>query len=417
MWANKRITLSLVLVLAADILTSCAQTQSQAASQKAQLRVVLYPFIPEFNYAADTVKKLFEKENPDIELTVLDLSNNYYSPDKKDDVNTYIGNVQADVYELDSVFLTDFVKHNKIKPLPDDVLLPADQLLKNANSGSMIDGKRYGSAHWACGNFLFITKAGTPTNPPTTLKDLAALMGSEPNQKMMVDMKGRLTIGEFYLGAAYAKYKEWSAVKDHLQTADTALEDDLIRIVKMCPTGMCRDSIFHELTGFYGQEFANGRAKTLIGYSELLHSVLTEGMADGDFDVYALPLDDAGTAPISWVDSLTVDAKCGSDCFARAAKFIKFMQRDDVYMKMLLPGKPSYLSYPIAQTPPPVPAYLLPAKASLYSNADLVKVASHYPKLKTIIEGAAVPSTEGWNDSLRKVSADVDAAIKKAVPN
>jgi thiamine pyridinylase len=413
----KRIALLPVLILSASVLVSCGQTQSQAASQKTQLRVVLYPFIPEFNYAADTVKKMFEKENPDIELTVLDLSNNYYSSDPKDDQNTYIGKVQADVYELDSVFLTDFVKQGKIKPLPDDVLLPADQLLKNASAGSMIDGKRFGSAHWACGNFLFITKAGTPTDPPTTLKDLAALIGTDPSQKMMVDMKGRLTIGEFYLGAAYAKYKEWSAVKDHLQTADTSLEDDLIRIVKMCPTGMCRDTIFHELTGLYGQEFANGRSKTLIGYSELLHSVLTEGMGDGDFDVYALPLDDAGTAPISWVDSFTVDAKCGSDCYSRAAKFIKFMQRDDVYMKLLLPGRPSYLSYPIVQTPPPVPAYLLPAKASLYSNADLIKLASHYPKLKTIIEGAAVPSAEGLNDSLRKISADVDAAIKKAVGN
>jgi thiamine pyridinylase len=413
----KRIALLLVLVLSASVLMSCGQAQSQAASQKTQLRVVLYPFIPEFNYAADTVKRMFEKENPDIELTILDLGNNYYSPDKKDDVNTYIGNVQADVYELDSVFLTDFVKQNKIKPLSDDVLLPADQLLKNANAGSMIDGKRYGSAHWACGNFLFITTDGKPATPPTTLKELAALMGADPSQKMMVDMKGRLTIGEFYLGAAYAKYKDWSAVKDHLQTADTALEDDLIRIVKMCPTGMCRDSIFHELTGFYGQEFANGRSKTLIGYSELLHSVLTEGMNDNAFDVYALPLDDAGTAPISWVDSFTVDAHCGSDCYSRAAKFIKFMQRDDVYMKLLLPGRPSYLSYPVAQTPPPVPAYLLPAKASLYSNADLIKVASHYPKLKTIIEGAAVPSAEGLNQSLRTVSGDVDAAIKKAVPN
>lgn len=412
---GKRISLLLVFILSASVLLSCGQSQSQAALQRAQLRVVLYPFIPEFTYAAETVKRMFENENPDIELTVLDLSNNYYSP--TDDANTFIGNVQADVYELDSVFLADFVKQNKIKPLPDDVLLPADQLLKNAYAGSMLHRKRYGSAHWACGNFLFIATQGKPANPPTTLKELAALMGSDANQKMLVDMRGRLTLGEFYLGAAYAKYKEWAAVNDHLQKADTSLEDDLIRIVKMCPTGMCRDSIFHELTGIYGQEFAAGRSKTLIGYSELLHSVLGEGMKDDDFDVYPLPLDDAGTAPISWIDSFTVAANCGANCYDRAVKFVKFMQRDDVYMKLLLPGKPSYLSYPAGQAPTPVPAYLLPAKASLYSSADLIKAAHHYPKLKMLIEGAAVPIAEGLNQSLRTVSGHVDAAIKKAVPN
>lgn len=37
--------------------------------------------------------------------------------------------------------LADFVNANKIQVLPDSVLLPADQLLKNAYAGSMLDGK------------------------------------------------------------------------------------------------------------------------------------------------------------------------------------------------------------------------------------------------------------------------------------
>jgi hypothetical protein len=84
---------------------------------------------------------------------------------------------------------------------------------------------------------------------------------------------------------------------------------------------------------------------------------------------------------------------------------------------VLLSGKPSYLSYPAAQGTAPVPAYLLSAKARLYSNADLIKAAHHHPKLKTSLEGAAVPTAENLNQSLRNVSGDVDAAIKKAIPN
>jgi thiamine pyridinylase len=420
----KRIALLVVLVLSASVLLSCGQTQSQTASQRAQLRVVLYPFIPEFVYAADTVKRMFEKENPDIELTVLDLTANYYSPSPDDDPKTYIGNVKADVYELDSVFLRDFVEQHKIRPLPDDMLLPQDQLLKNAYAGSMLDGKRYGSAHWACGNFLFFTKDTAPPKMPANLKELADDMGTTPDQRMLVDLRGRLTLGEFYLGAAYAKYKDWATVQGHLQTAEQPLKDDLGTILKMCPKGNCRDQIFHEDTGIYGQEFALKRSKSLIGYSELLHSVLTEAsfngtLTDADLRVGALPLDDSGAVPISWVDSFVLRNDCndGDDCFKAASKFIKFMQRDDAYMKMLLPTRPSFLNYPDPKGPDPTPAYLLPAKSTLYTNIDLLKFAHLYTDLKSIIEGAAVPTDKGLNDRLRTVSKDVDTYLKTVVQN
>jgi hypothetical protein len=286
----------------------------------------------------------------------------------------------------------------------------------------MLDGKRYGSAHWVCGNFLFFTKDTLPATAPATLKDLQALIGDDPKQKLFVDMRGRLTISEFYLGAAYAKYKDWSVVKDHLQKADTTLEDDLVSIVKLCPVGSCRDQIFHELTGIYGQEFALRHSKALIGYSELLHSVLNEGimngtMKDDDLRVVALPLDPAGTVPISWVDSYTVRNGCDWECYKDASAFIRFMQRDDVYLKLLLPGKPSFLTYPGMTPPPPVPAYLLPAKASLYTNQELLKAAHLYHDLKPIIENAEVPTAVDLNKNLRSVSSEVEAVLKKTFPN
>jgi thiamine pyridinylase len=414
-----RIAFLLAMVAPLLFLTSYERALSQTAARPRHLRVVLYPFIPEFPYAAETVKRLFEAEHPDIELTILDLSANYYAPPEQGAPAdpTYIGNVQADVYELDSVFLADFVHDKKIQVLPEAILLPADQLLKNAYVGSRLDGKRYGSAHWACGNFLFFTKDTAPAKTPATLKELEATLGTDSNPKLLVDMRGRLTLGEFYLGTAYAKYGTESVVKEHMAPPDTAVEADLIRVLKLCPAGFCRDQIFHELTGIYGQEFALGRSKALIGYSELLHSVLTEGMADENLRVAPLPLDDAGTTPISWIDSFTVSTGCIKDCYAMASQFIRFMQRDDVYLKLLLPGKPSFLRDPRPNGAPPIPAYLLPAKASLYSNETLTKAAHLYPDLRRIIEGAAVPTAINLNQTLRAVSSDVDAALRKAAPN
>jgi hypothetical protein len=131
----------------------------------------------------------------------------------------------------------------------------------------------------------------------------------------------------------------------------------------------------------------------------------------------ALPLDDAGAVPISWIDSFVISTGCTGDCSKDASKFIKFMQRDDVYLRLILPGKPSFLNNPDPKGTPSVPAYLLPAKASLYSNADLIKAAHLHPDLKRIIEGASVPTAIDPNKSLRTVSSDVDAALSKAVPN
>ena len=415
--------LSLVLVVAGLIASTqlglCRPAESQEPHRQ-QLRVVLYPFIPEFTYAAETVKRLFEAENPDIELVVLDLSDNYYAPPKPGKTDpTYIGNVQTDVYELDSVFLADFVKDRKIQPLKDDILLPQGALLENAYIGSMLGGTRYGSAHWVCGDFLFYTKDSVPAGDLKTLKDVEDFVGSDPKFRLLVDLRGRLTLGEFYLASAYAKYKDWSAVKDHINPADPSVEADLVRVLKMCPTGRCRDQVFHEITGIYGQEFALKRSKALIGYSELLHSVLKEGITDGtlsdaDLKVASLPLDDAGAVPISWVDSFAVGTACIGDCYRRAAKFIKFMQRDDVYLKLLLPDRPSFLLSPTG--PFPIPAYLLPAKASLYSDSTLLSNAHLYPDLRKIIEGASVPTEVGLNQDLRTVSSSVDAALNKAVP-
>lgn len=70
-------------------------------------------------------------------------------------------------------------------------------------------------------------------------------------------------------------------MKQHIDPADTAPEVDLVRVLTLCPTGSCRDLVFHDLTGIYGQEFALKRSKALIGYSELLHSVLKEGAING----------------------------------------------------------------------------------------------------------------------------------------
>lgn len=403
-----RLVALLVIVVGGQLLnlqqSGLAQKRASAPGRQT-LTVVLYPFIPEFTTAAYTVKRLFEAENPDIELVILDLSDNYYDPSKP----AFIGGVATDVYELDSVFLADFVDEKKIQRLPASSLLTRDQLLHNAYDGSMYNGERYGSAHWVCGNFLFFAK---PNWNVATLKDVESAVGGAPKQQLLVDLRGKLTLGEFYLGAAYAKYKTTAEVAKHLDSPDESLEADLVRLLKLCPVGGCRDQISHEDTGIYGQQFASGQATALIGYSELLHSVLKEGMEDSAFVVKPLPLDDLGLKQVSWVDSFVVATSCTGSCFDRATKFLQFMQRDDVYMSLLLPDRPSFLQNPAG--PKPVPAYLLPAKVSLYSNPTLKASASHYDEFRSIIGDSLPPTSSHLNNQLRTISSSVEIALKRA---
>src|SRR5258708_9728059 len=191
----KKTRLLTVVTLVALFGWSTILASLHAANNRRPLRVVLYPFIPEFASAAETIKKSFEAENPDIELTIVDLSSNYYAPGEA----TYVGQVDADVIELDSVFLSDFVHRGKIQELTTDFLLPQSDLLSNAYRGSMLEGKRYGAAHWVCRNFLFFKSSDHPAAPIEKLSQLEAYVDPSGGGKLLMDLRGKVTLGEIYL--------------------------------------------------------------------------------------------------------------------------------------------------------------------------------------------------------------------------
>jgi thiamine pyridinylase len=409
--------LILVVISAALSQTSiarqtCAVTSTQPQSANASgssrtLRVVLYPFIPGFASFKSAVKARFEASHPDIQLEIVDLSDNYYGPFAAQ----YIGCADADVYELDSVFLYDFAVNKKIQELPPGVALSDATLLKNAVTGSMANGKRYGAPHWVCGNFLFFNSSDTKLLNVKQLTELLRTIGQTPaaNQGLAVDLMGKSTLGEFYLNVAFDRYGDLEQARQHIALYDATIKDDLLAVSKMCLVEGCRKPDYHQ-TPFFAEEFAEKRARALVGYSESLSGALAAAadqtkcpsadkcLKDSDFAVEEFPLDDKGTHAISWVDSFALDKKCKDQCVKDAATFIDFMTQDDTYLLALLPKGG-------------LPTYLLPAKAALYSNAQLLRAAHLYPRLKTIIEQAAVPSALSLNEQLRNVGRQLDSDL------
>ena len=373
------------------------------------LKVVLYPALPNFPDYKKWIVTEFEKRNPDIRLEVIDLTNNYYGPF----VDDFVGCAQADVYELDSVFLYDFAINGKIQALPDSVKEPRDVFLGNAVKGVQVGGVQFGEPHWVCGNFFFFKTSDTNLRSLPSLDDLRLRIGKTPvpGGGIAVDLKGKSTLGEFYLNAAVDRYHDWNVVKEHIAAFDHDIEKDLIAIRDMCEESSCRDSSKHG-TSFFAEEFDAKKARALIGYSESLNGALKWAadptkcpvkdscLHDEDIEVEELPLDPAGSRTMSWVDSFTIDSKCKATYLSDAAAFIHFMNEDNTYMSILLDRSG-------------VPAYLLPAKASLYSKRELLTRAHLYPELRAIIENSVVPSDLGLNESLRNTGRVLDADLSK----
>jgi|ERR1700733_7431217 len=384
------------------------ESDAQTAPGPRALRVVLYPFLPNFAAYKNWVVNQFESLHPDIELEIVDLSNNYYGSFTDD----YVGCANADVYELDSVFLHDFAMNKKVQPLPASATIPDEQFLKNAAAGVAVNGVRYGSPHWVCGNFLFFDASDGALRGVDTLDKLKAIIGSHitPHRGLAVDLKGKSTLGEFYLNAAVDRYAQWSNILPRIAVFDPSLESDLQALSDMCEVG-CRDSSRHG-TAFFAEQFDAHNARALIGYSESLNGALklasdqskcpyaARCLDDADIDVEELPLDPKESKTMSWVDSFTVDSKCKDQCINDASAFIQFMNEDATFMSILL-GSDG------------IPAYLLPAKKSLYSRRDLLAKAHLYPSLQKIIENSFVPSDLGLNEELRNVGRRVDADLPK----
>jgi len=389
------------------VLTFPVVARGQSATAPRPLRVVLYPFIPEYPTVQAELRSGFEALHPDISLTFIDLTSNYYDATKAN----YIGSTSADVYELDSVFLKEFVKKQKIRPWPANVLLPEDRLVRNAAAGSKMGGVRYGAAHWLCGNFIFFKKTDVAVVGVKRLSDLEKAIGGSDHPQgrgLAADLKGKSTLGEFYLETAFDHYGDWPKAHEHLKSMDPVLEHDIVRLIDLCDPGMCRNTDYHNNDpDIYGRLFADQKARVLLGYSEGLHPVLVEGaqckqktgcLTDSDIDVVGFPSDDNGRHQMSWVDSYVLDRGCDPQRTRDAATFVGYMQSDQVYKMILLHSGVA-------------PAYLLPAKAALYQDQEVVRVAHLYPQLKSLIEDAEVPSDVGLNDELRGKGAQLDREL------
>lgn len=407
----------LALITLAGIASGTASAQSPPSDQhpatptahgvatnavaRRKLTVLLYPIIPAFTEYRYDVKVGFEgsPEGANVELNLPDLTDGYYDPKNAG----FIESARADIYEIDSVFMTDFV--DRVHRLPSSLEPKANEFLGNAMQAARPAGVFYGVPHWVCGNLLFYDKSDAQLASVRTLSDLTAAIGNshDPGKGLLVDLKGKSTLGEFYLMALTDRYP--GSALSHVDAFDSDVEGDLRAVGSACDTGLCRDGDYHYAEGFYAALFAQHQGRALIGYSESLHYLLWESRnacakekcrTDSDLGVAAVPLDDKGATQMSWVDLFVIDKKCVGQCLKDAIAFIRFVN-SEAFLVQNLTGAP--------------PRYLMPARTSVYANADIQKSSPLYAQIVPILEHAETPTGPGLEQKLRDYGAKLDKEL------
>jgi thiamine pyridinylase len=399
--------LTLVVIVALrEALKYAAADRPPGPNNARHLRVVIYPFIPDYPGFVKDVGERFSAtpEGRGVTIDFIDLTDGYYNSSS----DKFVGAVPADVYEQDSVLLKDFVDAHKIRTLP-SALTPLDgEFVPAAQRRAYLENRLYGYPHWICANFLFYRKGDSAVGSAGTLADLERILGSSSQspQPLLADFKGGSTLGEFYLMSLFGRYGDWSGVEAHLDGLDASKVNDVVRLAALCRAGHCHSGSRHDAPGSYGRAFARGGGRVLIGYSELLYYVGAEQQlchqAEGclcprDLDAALVPLDDRGVTPMLWVDSYVLSSSCTDQpCEHDAVNFIRFVNSQTTQHQMLT-GSPA--------------RYLLPARASLYSDPEVLKAAPLYPKLRSLVENAESPSASGLSAKLRVDGNAIDGKL------
>lgn len=360
----------IAVLVGLGLLVSGAVTLPQAqVPQPETLRVALYPFVPTPRELFHKLEAVFEAEHKGVNLELVErtrtgepLADSYYSGG--------LAEVDADIYEIDTVLLPELVESGKLAELT--LPFDANRLVPGTAEAVRYGGKTWAIPHWVCGNFLFYRRDDSAVEGAATWEDLRAALG--PAGSLLLDLKGKSTLGEWYLTALAAADGDPARILNRLlQAPHPPLDAGAVKILKsvlaLCPAGYCRSDDFHYRPGFYARMFARGQVRIYIGYSETMHYALREvaencGPTSGcltetQVGVRQLPLGVPQGRPVGWVDGLAISANLSGPKRQLAEKFIELATSWRGYQLVLNPdnGQP--------------PRYLLPALAWRVSDAGL----------------------------------------------
>jgi thiamine pyridinylase len=274
----------------------------------------MYPYIPDKDVVLSLLSTEFKKRHPSVELVFIDnddLNKNYYKGG--------LLRIDADIYEVDTILLTDML--GKISELE----LAPSAVAPETLAAVTRDGRVFAMPHWMCGNFLFFKSGDSQIDKAASWEALLAIL-AERKSDLLVDFKGSSGLGEWYLTVLADRLGIDAAQKEVLEAptlSDPAVQA-LGQIIQACPAGFCRNDKLHEEgSGAYAKIFVRGQHAAYIGYSESIYWGLQDGqkncrpsdkcLTQDGIAVRRLPPfgADATSGGIGWVDGQGEDGLHG----------------------------------------------------------------------------------------------------------
>jgi len=377
------------------LLAGLATNGSQAV-ESVTIRVALYPYVPGQHSVFALIAREFQRRNEGLILEMVDV------PTEPGYYDGSLRTLNADVYEIDSILLSDMI--DKISPLG----VSLQDFAPEAVDAVTRNGVVYALPHWMCGNFLFYRKGDAAIRDAVTWEEVTKELARQ-KRPLVFDLFGRLTLGEWYITMLADRLGVRAAQAAVLASdvADPNAIADLNSILSACPTGLCRSKDLHDRTGYYAREFMRGEAGAYLGYSETLHYALQESidncrlgtscLSPNEIAVRRLPKT-SGTSfgeGIGWVDGLAISNTLTPEKRAAALKFIAFATSADAYALVLKPGWME------------APRYLLPARTGLAFGSDVPL----YPDLLSAHAGRKTGTSPGLNEKLHKLAGTINCAL------
>jgi len=398
---SKRPTISSrVLLAAAFLLTQTAQ----AATKRRVLQVSLYPYIPEAPAAALALKQDFDRDHPEI-IVDMTLNRHYDSQNPADKGLLY---EDADVHEIDVVFLRDLLDRHRLLPISHGFARRLPKLTGLALQAATVDGALVAVPQWLCSDFLIYRADITALAGAHTLAEVEHALS--PGGGLLMDMRGTGALGELYLSALLARDGSPQAALAHVTgTPDPAILDRLRRVLALEPAGFGRNRAYGVREDFYARQFARRAGGAFVGYSEMTHDVLEETATScrqdehcvtaSDIRVTAFPFQDGRVHPAVWVDMFGIDARVHGQTLTDAQDFIAYAVSLRAYRALLIPQSGE------------TPRYLLPATQAAFNDPDIIRAAPLYPQFHAIVDRGVVVTVPHLSATLHDVAARIDADL------
>ena len=378
---HKKCILGLVIIL---IATAACNTKDQPDEprERFQLRVSLYPWVPEAESLVRWIEADFESKNAHVDLVVRSLEKSHdwkpeyvgdlaYEIDKSVAALTTEGTDSQHLVEVDTMILGALVERGAVATFgianPD--FLPA------AAEAVTWEGESYGVPHWTCG--YFVIAEDSAIRSAENLHDLLSILKSAATNR--VDLVGALDGSWDSVMVYLDAFRDTYPGRDMEEALSQAELDPAVAASFRSIGAACsKDGKNH--CGSDGVDFfATGNADALIGYSERLNPIL----AHAENKVTELHIASAtlgsGDEPTLFTDALVMSPNCSTtQCREAAQKFASYYVSDEVFEVVLM-------TLDAGSSAPP--RYLLPSTTTAF---DFGKVAADrlYKELKTEIEGA-----------------------------